>query len=125
MQTAAKQLGVGVLGMITILVLIGGFAALTIKLVPHFIEHMSVIRALENVEQATLIESKFKIYENLQKRFKIEYIYDKPQTMVTIDKDRHVVTFHVKYERQDSIMGPVGVYVHFEEDVVRPITIAQ
>ena len=103
--------------------MIGASAALIISLVPHYITHYAIIEGLENMTRASLLKPKFKLYSEVKEKvFDLNNVYDdKPQDLMVIDKDRNRVVFHVDYRRDQPIAGAFGVYLHFKEDVVRPL----
>ncbi len=116
-----RQQGMGALGFIFVLLVIGGAAALTIKLVPHYISFYSIVDALQKLDSRTLAKPKFKMYDDIEdKVLKINNIHDvKPQSMMDIEKLRGRIIFHVDYRIEEPIVQNFGVYVHFKRDIVR------
>jgi hypothetical protein len=118
---ARRQRGIGALGFIFVLLVIGGAAALTIKLVPHYLSFYSIVDALQKLDSRTLAKPKFKMYDDIEdKVLKINNIHDtEPQSLMEIEKVRGRIIFHVDYRVEEPIVQNIGVYVHFKRDVVR------
>ena len=122
-RTPRHQRGVGMVGLIFILAVIGTCAALIIKLTPLYITHYAIIDGLEKMDRSSLSKPQFKLYSEVKEKvFDLNSVYDKkPQEYMVIDKDRNQVVFHVKYQRDEPIAGNFGVFLRFDEDVVRPL----
>lgn len=122
-RSARRQLGMGALGFIFVLLVIGGTAALVIKLVPHYLSFYSIVEALQQLDDSSLIKPKFKLYDDIKKKvFKINNIHDvEPQDWIGIEKQRGKLIFHIDYRVEEPIVDQVGVYVHFKRDIVRTL----
>ena len=118
---ARRQRGIGALGFIFVLLVIGGAAALTIKLVPHYLSFYSIVDALQKLDSRSLAKPKFKLYDDIEdKVLKINNIHDtEPQSLMEIEKVRGRIIFHVDYRVEEPIVQNFGVYVHFKRDIVR------
>jgi hypothetical protein len=107
---------------IMVIVVVSVFATLGIRLIPHYIDHSTIVKVLQEVDAETLSRSKNAIFENVERRLKINNIRDlEPEQIMTIDKQRDKVVMVLDYEVREPLFLNVGVFVDFDDTVERPL----
>ncbi len=113
-----REQGLTFITLALILVLIGFFTLLVLKIGPIYMDHSKVLNALTAVEKTIDVETKSKreIRDILEKRFDINYVYDIDLQDVEITKanDNHLKV-RIAYEVVKPIMGNLSVLVEFND----------
>jgi len=113
-----REQGLTFITLALILVLIGFFTLLVLKIGPIYMDHSKVLNALTAVEKTIDVETKSKreIRDILAKRFDINYVYDIDLQDVEITKahDNHLKV-RIAYEVVKPIMGNLSVLVEFDD----------
>ena len=112
------QQGMTIWGWLIVLAMIGFFSILVMKLLPIYIENMSVKKAVTMVAaEAGADKLKVpKIYEKMSKQFYIDNVNSvNEEDLEIVLNDDDSKTLVVKYEARVSIMFNVDAVVWFEE----------
>ena len=112
------QQGMTIWGWLIVLGMIGFFSILVMKLLPIYIENMSVKKAVTMVAaEAGADKLKVpKIYEKMSKQFYIDNVNSvNEEDLEIVLNDDDSKTLVVKYEARVSIMFNVDAVVWFEE----------
>ena len=117
MQTPNKQSGMTAIGWLVILILIGFFSMLTIKLGPIYMENYTIRKAMESLAAEPEIASKSSsdIRTQLFNRLDINYVQTLPRDKVKVKKAGGVVNIDVTYEVRRKMIGNVDAVVSFSE----------
>jgi len=113
-----REQGLTFITLALILVLIGFFTLLVLKIGPIYMDHSKVMNALTAVEKTIDVETKSKreIRDMLEKRFDINYVYDIDLQDVEITKaNDNQLKVRIAYEVVKPIMGNLSVLVEFDD----------
>lgn len=110
-----RQRGLTLISTILILGLIAFFTLLTLKIAPIYLDHSKVTNALAALEQTTDIQTKDRneVWNSLNKRFNINYVYDVTKDDVKITKRGNYLKVEIEYEVVEKIVGNLSVLVEF------------
>lgn len=113
------ETGLTFISLVIILVLIGFFALLTLKIGPIYLNHYKVKTSLASMESESLLsQSKKLTIALLEKRLDInsvEYVSIKKD--VEVLKRPEFVTITIDYEVVEPIMGNLEVLVYFTDEI--------
>jgi hypothetical protein len=121
MQTLHGQRGLGIIGLVFVLGLIGFVALVTIKVVPLYLNQMTLKRDLNEV--ATQVNSSGsdidigELRRDIEKRFDIDYITQLEAKDIKISNTERGVTMGYDYEARAGLFANVFVVIHFKEDI--------
>ncbi|HRQ65568.1 MAG TPA: DUF4845 domain-containing protein [Xanthomonadaceae bacterium] len=110
-KTIQHQRGITLLGFVFILVVLGFFAYMVMRLFPMYTEFYSVSSAMEAIkkEPGVAQSTPHQVREMLFARLYISYVENVKPQHVTISRDRGAYTMTVKYE----IEAPFIHNIHF------------
>ncbi len=115
-----RQRGMTFISWLIVLGLVGFFAAVTLKLLPVYMEHYSIRHVLAQFELDRDLSKKStgEIRTLMKKRLKINGVYDfNVKDNVLVERDKGKVTVRVKYEVRKPMLGNVDLVVHFDDAV--------
>lgn len=114
-----KQTGMTGIGWITVLLLLGFFAYLGLKIVPIQIEAYKVRSALERLNEVPHVTSmtKKEIVKHLFNQFSIEDIDSVKAEDINYSKEKGVVTVTIEYEHRIQFIKPYDIIGVFKEKV--------
>jgi len=120
MKTKHNQQGLTAITMVLVLVIIGFFAMIVIRLFPIYMEHFSVVTHLDRLgqDQATKSMTDKEILRTLHKRFNIDDVRHVKDDNIYIErgKDKSVV-IAIEYEVRTPTIGNVDMVVSFSDEV--------
>ena len=110
-----RQQGLTLISTIFILGLIAFFTLLVLKIAPIYIDHSKVTNALAALEQTTDIQTKDKneVWNILDKRFNLNYVYDVTKDDVKITKRGNYLKVEIEYEVVKKMVGNLSALVEF------------
>ena len=93
-----------------------------IKMVPVYLENLSVSEVLEAVAQDTRSRSmsRAQIRDNIMRRLSINGVRDLPKEEIEFERSRQGLEVNIDYEVRKPIAGNVSVVMAFKESVVIP-----
>lgn len=114
MSTLRTQRGLSLLGFIFILVLVLFFTYIGIKLVPIYLNHMSVVSEMKAIasEPGTANQPPNTIRRNLIRRLDVSYVDHVKPEHIRIEQDDGV-NLTVSYEVEEHLIGNIDVVVRF------------
>ena len=117
-----QQQGLTAWSLAAILVILGFFALLAIRLVPVYLEYFKVSTALESLttEPGAPDMSEAEILDTLLKRLDIDDVHSVTAEDVLIDNEDGTRTVEVEYEVRTPILGNVDAVVYFDKVVELP-----
>jgi len=118
-MTRHKQKGMTGTGWLVVLALIGFFSMLILKIGPIYMTHYSVKMVLESLEDEPLITKKsaVEVKKMVQKRLKVNGVYDMDRKAIKIKKSGGVMTVDITYQEQESMVGNLDILVSFSDQV--------
>jgi len=119
MMTRHRQKGMTGTGWLVVLALIGFFAMLVLKIGPIYMTHYSVKTVLASLEEEPLITKKtaIEIKKMVQKRLKVNGVYDMDSKAIKVRKSGGVMTVDITYQEQESMVGHLDILVSFSDQV--------
>ena len=116
-----QQSGVTLVGFLVILLVVGFFGYMAMKLVPSYTEYMGVVKAMNGIASSgTSGKSLDEIRRELLRKMDFQYVDDatvKP-TDITISRDNGGTNvLHVAYDKDIPFMYNIDFLLHFEKSV--------
>jgi hypothetical protein len=116
-----KQSGVTLIGFLVILLVVGFFGYMAMKLVPSYTEYGGVVKAMNGIASSgTSGKSLDEIRRELLRKMDFQYVDDatvKP-TDITISRDNGGTSvLHVAYDKDIPFMYNIDFLLHFEKSV--------
>ena len=109
--------GLSSLGMIGVLILVAFSISLGLKIGPHYMNYRTIQTLLEDLRPEDVKTSgRIQVMELLQKRFKINSLYDqKPDDVIKYERLRGATTLTIDYEVREHLFGNVYVLLDFND----------
>lgn len=124
----SKQAGITLIGFLIVLIVVGFFGYMAMKLVPAYSEYMGVVKAM-NQEATSGADGKTldSIRRDLSYKFSMQYVDDGTITPsdITITHDNGGNQLNIAYDKQMPFIYNIDFLVHFEKSVPLQGTIAQ
>jgi hypothetical protein len=119
MQSGKHQTGLTFISWLIILAVGGFFVLLTLKLVPIYLENQSVKSVVKSLNNDPLVrkESAQGVRQIINKRLKINSVYDFPQDNIKIKKSQNRLLVDVTYDKIEPIVANISVMVSFSEQL--------
>jgi hypothetical protein len=117
-----RQRGMTFIGWLLVLAIAGFFAAISLTLIPIYLEHYSIKHVLAQFENDRDLAKKSngEIRTLMKRRLKINGVYDfDVNKNLIIKRNAGKATVQVKYEVREPFVGNVDVVVHFDESITR------
>ena len=114
-----KQGGISATGFVIILLIIGFFTMIALKLMPVYFENFKIKSALESLKDEPGISNKtnIDIGNIIAHRFIIENIDRVKSDQVKIKRDRSKIVIDLDYEVRDNLVANVDLVVTFKDKV--------
>ena len=124
MQNGKRQTGLTFISWLVIFAVGGFFVLLGMKLVPIYLENQSVKSVVQSLNNDPLVRKTDArgVYKLINKRLKINSVYDFPKEFIKIKKSRNQLLVDVTYDRVEPIVGNVSVMVSFSEKLSVELT---
>ena len=124
----SKQAGITLIGFLMVLIVVGFFGFMAMKLVPAYSEYMGVVKAM-NQEATNGVDGKTldSIRRDLSYKFSMQYVDDGTITPsdITITHVNGGNQLNIAYDKQMPFIYNIDFLVHFEKSVPLQGTIAQ
>lgn len=121
MSIRKRPRGITLIGFLFLLVIVGFFAYLGMRLVPMYVEYMGVVRAMEQVRSEPGAQSKSpeEIRRSLAIKFNTQYVDENalsPQAIQVI-RQGNASTLRVRYERRVPFVYNIELLATFDKSV--------
>lgn len=118
-RLVSKQKGMTLTGWMTVIALILFFALLGMKIIPIYLENLTVKDVIESLKDEPLItkKSRVQVRDMVMKRLDINGVYDLKKEHVTVKKSPGVMKVDVSYTVQKKLAGNMDILVSFSEQV--------
>jgi Domain of unknown function (DUF4845) len=109
--------GMSTMGMVLLLVAVAMGLSFGLKIVPHYMNFRTMQTLLAGLtEEEVKTASRAEVMALLQKRFKINSLYDEePEKIVKYTRERGAVSLAIDYEVREHLFGNVYVLLEFKE----------
>lgn len=120
MRRHHSQAGITLLGFLLLLVLVGFFAFLIMRLFPVYTEYYNVVGAMKGVAAEPGIASRTpaEIREALDRRFNISYVSTPKAQNVRVTRQGRNYVLNVRYERRGPLMYNLEYVATFDRTEV-------
>lgn len=123
MKSIHRQRGMTPLGWILVLLMIGFFALMALKLVPIYLESFTVGSVISDMKNEPGIGSMsaLEITSKLNKRFDINTVTDVTTDDIYIEKTGDVMTITAEYEVRENFLANIDFVVSINKSVEVPL----
>lgn len=120
MKHMRSQKGMTAIGWLFLLVILGFFAIIGIKLVPIYIAGFNMYSSLESIKHNSSLKTQpmLEVRKKVMASLDINYASDVKSDDVTINKSGKGLEVSVAYEVYRPIIGNLGLLVTFEKSVI-------
>ena len=115
----SRQSGITLVGFIIVLVVLGFFAFMAMKLVPSYIEYMGVVKAMNQMATEGGNDDIEQARRQLAFKMSFQYVDDstiKPKD-VTVIRQNNLPTLRVAYDKRIPFLYNIDFLLHFEKQV--------
>lgn len=121
MSARKKSRGITLIGFVFLLLIIGFFAYLAMRLVPMYVEYMGVVKAMEQVraEPGSQNRSPEQIRASLNTKFDTQYVDDSaiPPQAIQVIRQGNAQTLRIRYERRVPFVHNLELIATFDKSV--------
>ncbi len=113
--------GITLIGFLILLVVVGFFVYLAMRLVPAYLEYMNVVKAMEQVknEAGSAQASPEQIRRSLSLKFDTQYVADNaiPPQAIQVVREGNAQVLRIRYERRIPFAYNVDLLASFDKSV--------
>jgi Tfp pilus assembly major pilin PilA len=115
----SKQKGITLFGFLIVLVVVGFFGYMAMKLVPAYTEFMGVTKAMNQLASEGPARSTDEVRRNLMNKLDFQYVGSDTITPqdISIKRSGNSATMDVSYDKRIPFMYNIDFLVHFEKSV--------
>ena len=112
-----QEQGLTLISYIFILLIIGFFVMLILKITPIYMDHNKVANALAGMKDTPNLETKsiYAIKNNLGKRLNLNFVYDVTPEDITVVKRGNYVRVDIEYEVVEHLVGDLSLLAQFHD----------
>jgi Domain of unknown function (DUF4845) len=119
MKFARSQQGLSILGWLVTLAVVAFFASTAFKVIPHYLDYMSMEKMITSVEadKALEVHSVGDFYNHLSKGMQVNNIRDlnlRDAVKVSLENNEFLV--HLKYEKREPLIENLDLVVNFDKE---------
>jgi hypothetical protein len=116
---ASREQGLTFLSFLVLLLIIGFFTLLAVKIGPVYLDHYKVVSTLEALKSDKNLASRTRdeILTSLERRWDIDMIDSVSKDNVAITKDSRRLKVEVAYDVAKPILGNVEALIHFNDAI--------
>lgn len=119
MKFAQSQKGMSVLSWLMVLALVAFFASAAFKVIPHYLDYMSLEKMIMAVEtdKASQITTVGDFYSHMSKGMQVNSIRDlNLEEALKIKIENNEFHAHLKYEKREPLIKNIDLVVHFDKE---------
>lgn len=115
----AGQRGITLIGFLIVIVVVGFFAFLAMRLFPVYSEYYGVVSSMEGVaaEPGVANMDPARVRDLLDRRFNISYVESVKRENIKITRDANGYRLQIKYEVRGPLMGNLDYIASFDKTV--------
>lgn len=119
MQNINRQRGMTVTGWLVVVLIIGIFAAVGMKIGPVYLQNYTVKNILESLKDEPLITQKTPgmVTNMIMRRLDINGVYDLSKKNITIKKSPGIMQVSIDYNVQKQIIGNLEALMTFSDKI--------
>lgn len=118
----ARQRGISVLGLMTVLVLIGFVGLIVMRLVPVYMESFEVGGIVNGLAEDSSLHgaSHAQLRQTLNRRFSVNNIQNVDRDEISFERERHGTRVVVEYEARVPLVGNLDGIASFRKEALVP-----
>lgn len=119
MKFAQSQKGMSVLSWLMVLALVAFFASAAFKVIPHYLDYMSMEKIITSVEtdEALEIRSVNQFYSHVSRGMEVNTIRDlNPKDILEVKIENNEFRAHLQYERREPLIKNIDLVVTFDKE---------
>lgn len=119
MTFARSQRGLSILGWLVVLALVAFFASTAFKMMPHYLDYMSLEKIITSVEtdKALSIQTVGDFYEHVGKGMRVNNIRDLDmRDVLQIKVENNEFLVHLKYEKREPLIENLDLVANFDKE---------
>lgn len=115
----SKQKGITLIGFLVVLVVVGFFGYMAMKLVPAYTEFMGVTKAMNQLATENAAKTPAEVRGALMKKLDFQYVSDDTITPqdISLKRTGNATELNVSYDKRIPFMYNIDFLVHFEKSV--------
>ena len=119
MQSRDKQQGLTFISWLVIIIVVGFFVMVGIKITPVYLEHFAVKKSMESLKAEPLISRKslVEIRKMMMRRLDMNSIRYLNKDEIKITRAGGVTTIVISYEKRKQIIGNMSLVMTFDNSV--------
>lgn len=119
MTFARSQQGLSILGWLMVLAVVAFFASTAFKVMPHYLDYMSLEKIITSVEtdKASEVRTVGEFYNHVSKGMQVNNIRDlnmRDALQVKVENNEFLV--HLKYEKREPLIENLDLVVNFDKE---------
>ena len=114
-----RQQGMTLMSFVMVLVVVGFFALVVMKLFPMYSEYNNLKGVMDDLaaNPASANMTPTQVWADLERRFNIAYVDSVKRENVTVSRAGRVTTLQIKYEVRKPLFGNLDVVGNFDRSV--------
>ncbi|PXV61384.1 protein of unknown function [Dyella jiangningensis] len=115
----SKQKGITLIGFLVVLMVVGFFGYMAMKLVPAYTEFMGVTKAMNQLASENAAKTPAEVRGALMKKLDFQYVSDDTITPqdISLKRTGNATELNVSYDKRIPFMYNIDFLVHFEKSV--------
>jgi len=117
-MTIRRERGMSMMGMMFLLVAVILVVTMALRIVPHYMTNATVNDLVDGLTpQEVQTGGRTQLMETLEKRFKINSIYDlDPKEIIHYERDKGAVKVSAEYEVREPLVGNAYILLLFRHE---------
>jgi hypothetical protein len=119
MKFARSQSGLSLLGWLVVLALVAFFASTAFKIIPHYLDYMSMEKIITSAETdaAAEVRSINDFYSHVSRGMQVNNIRDlNLKEVLKIKAENNEFIAHLKYEKREPLIENLDLVVRFDKE---------
>lgn len=114
-----KQTGITLIGFLIVLMVVGFFGYMAMKLVPAYTEFMGVTKAMNQLASEGGASTPEQVRSSLMKKLDFQYVSDDTITPqdISLKRSGNETQLNVSYDKRIPFLYNIDFLVHFEKSV--------
>ncbi|MGP9823246.1 DUF4845 domain-containing protein [Ectopseudomonas khazarica] len=119
MTFARSQQGLSILGWLVALAVVAFFASAGFKVLPHYLDYMSMEKIITSVEtdKASEVRTVGEFYSHVSKGMQVNNIRDlNMRDVMQVKVENNEFRVHLKYEKREPLIENLDLVVNFDKE---------
>lgn len=116
-----QQRGMSLLGWVVVLILVGFFASIAFKVIPHYMDNKTLDKLITSAEGSSVagqqINTPGDFYRLIEKGMEVNSIrHIKARDIMDVRAEGGTLSVHVKYEAREALIKNLSVVLSFDKE---------